>query len=85
MNEREQKAFRKGEIAAKMGRDDNPYTHATSIQSANFWTWKRGHDAAPEGYHRLPNGHLCKCMKCWKAEDGSFWCCLPKPAWGEAR
>lgn len=50
MNEREKKAFLKGEAAAKMGRQvhANPYTHETSIQSANFWAWKRGFESTME-------------------------------------
>jgi hypothetical protein len=47
MNEREQKAFNKGKIAAQLGRaiSDNPYTHETTIQSANHWAWKRGYQS----------------------------------------
>lgn len=50
MNWREEKAFAKGKVAAKMGRSiiANPYTFETSIQSANFWAWKRGFESAME-------------------------------------
>lgn len=48
MNPRERAAFAKGTEAAERGKSvqDNPYTHETSIQSANFWAWRHGFDRA---------------------------------------
>lgn len=32
----------------------------------------------PDGYHRLPAGHICKCLHMWSERDGIVphnWCC----------
>lgn len=60
MNWREEKAFSKGMVAAKMGRSivANPYTFETPIQSANFWAWKHGFESAMETMDvRHPSDH----------------------------
>lgn len=45
MNEREEKAYAKGVKAAQSAESKytNPYTHETSIQSANYWAWLAGY------------------------------------------
>lgn len=44
-NDREQKAYANGVVAAQRGKsiESNPYTHETTIQSANHWAWRRGY------------------------------------------
>lgn len=44
MNWRTDKAFEKGKKAYSVGKalGQNPYTHETSIQSANHWAWTHG-------------------------------------------
>lgn len=39
--------FERGMSAARRGKRlrDNPYTHVTTRQSANFWEWQRGYVA----------------------------------------
>lgn len=50
MDHREAKAYDRGVNARKRGKtlDDNPYHHATSIQSKNFWAWKKGYEGVTE-------------------------------------
>ena len=45
MDSREQKAFDRGADAARRGKssDSNPYTHETTIQSANHRAWLAGY------------------------------------------
>ncbi len=31
----------------------------------------------PNGYHPLPEGMRCKCIKAWQDGKGNFWCCQP--------
>lgn len=61
MKDRTARAFEKGQSACRRGKlmRDNPYTHETSVQSANFWAWQKGYcaqakaeaDEASENYH----------------------------------
>jgi len=55
MNNREKSAFNKGAAARRRGKADseNPYTHETSIQSANHWAWKRGYDEQGKAAHAV--------------------------------
>lgn len=31
--------------------------------------------SAPDGYEKLPKSVRCRCVKLWRAPDGSHWCC----------
>jgi len=44
MDARQRSAFEKGTMARKLGKPstDDPYHHATSIQSKNHWAWAKG-------------------------------------------
>lgn len=47
----EQRAFHLGRVAHRAGRqmNDNPYTHETSVQSANNRAWRAGWSAEAGG------------------------------------
>ncbi len=32
---------------------------------------------APDGYHPLPPGARCRCLKLWADGKGNHWCCMP--------
>jgi ribosome modulation factor len=44
ITDRTAKAFERGRAAYSTGKAfcDNPYTHETTIQSANHWAWSEG-------------------------------------------